>query len=85
MAGRTTILGDNVNPTPIVMQQPSSGMGVGAALLAAMLGASVPAAGVAGYFASQLLKPEAAVQPQGQQTDVNIGLGRIEDYVFEKE
>lgn len=83
---RTTILGDNVHPTPIVMQSPPSpGMGTGAAVLAALLGASVPAAGVAGYVASQYLKPNVVAPVQGGQTDVNIGLGRIQDYQFDEQ
>lgn len=79
-----TILGDYTHPTPIIVagQQSSSML---PALAAVALGILIPGAGVAGYVASQMLKPAPAPiqinQPNTPTTDesLDIGLGRISD------
>lgn len=48
-------------------------------LLAALLGAAIPGAGLAGYLLSQ--SPEPVVQPSNSDETVEIGLGRIDDYL----
>lgn len=79
-----TILGDINNPAPVVYPPPQAS--VLPALAAAALGALVPAAGIGGYLLSQ------GVHRSGSQTEptpatahddesVNLGLGRIEDYL----
>lgn len=78
-----TILGDHhiTHPTPIVIAGQQSGSGIGKTLAAVAIGALIPAAGVGGYLASQLLKPETpvpAVEPVESET-VNLGLLRLED------
>jgi hypothetical protein len=76
----TTILGDVTNPTPVVISQ--SGNKLGPLIAAALLGAGIPLAGVAGYLLSQ---SQATPVPAVEQSDesVDLGLGRIEDYVAE--
>jgi len=73
-----TILGDVTHPTPIIINgQQSSGALKTLAILAA--GALIPGAGIAGYFASQLLKPtpKQTIAPEDQTLD--LGLLRFED------
>ena len=77
MGNQQTILGDVTNPTPIVVAgSQSSALGP---LLSALLGAAIPGAGLAGYLLSQ--SPEPVVQPSNPDETVQIGLGRIEDYL----
>lgn len=77
MGNQQTILGDVTNPTPIVVtSSQSSALGP---LLAALLGAAIPGAGLAGYLLSQ--SPAPVVQPSNPDETVEIGLGRIEDYL----
>lgn len=76
-----TILGDVTHPTPIVIAGHQSGSGLGKVLAGLAIGTLIPAAGVGGYLASQLLapKPEATeVKPVEGET-VNLGLLRLED------
>jgi len=75
MGNQQTILGDVTNPTPIVVTGNNSSLGP---LLAALLGAAIPGAGLAGYLLSQT--PDV-VQPSNPDETVEIGLGRIEDYL----
>lgn len=80
--GGNTILGDNINPTPIIVNgQQSSGVGkvlAGAAIGAALLG--IPAAGIGGYVINEMLnKPKAAPQTPVENETLNLGLLRIED------
>lgn len=82
-----TFLGDvtQTHPTPIVIAGAQQGSGLGKLLAGVALGTLIPAAGVGGFFASQLLQPKPpAAQPAGQPTTmtdetVDIGLGRLED------
>lgn len=83
-----TILGDVQYPTPIVVssgQPPAAGgSGLLTGLAIAALGAAVPGAGLLGYVASQMLKPDPpAVQPVSpiDQPDFSVGLGKLEDYL----
>jgi len=79
MGNQQTILGDVTNPTPIVVSgSQSSSLGP---LLAALLGAAIPGAGLVGYLLSQ--SPAPIVQPANSDETVEIGLGRIEDYFKE--
>lgn len=71
-----TILGDVTNPAPIVY--PPQKSSILPAVAAAVLGAMIPAAGVGGYLLSKAMTP--AVEP-GDDESVNLGLGRIEDYL----
>lgn len=80
----TTILGDIQNPAPVIVTQPQSSLGT---LAAIALGSMIPAAGLGGYLLANHLmddKPTPVVQPETQSFDdesVNIGLGKIEDYL----
>jgi len=69
-----TILG-NVTTHPTQVVDKSSKLAP--LVLAAVLGAGLPAAGVAGYLLSKVNQPGVA-QPD---ESVNLGLGRIEDYL----
>ncbi len=76
-----TILGDVTHPTPIVIGQ-QNGSGIGKLLAGLALGTLIPAAGVGGFLASQLLRPAPSVtQPVAPQDDETVGLGllRFED------
>jgi predicted phage tail protein len=77
-----TILGDVNHPAPIVIAGQQSGSGVGKVLAGLAIGTLIPAAGVGGYLASQLLTPKAqppaAQQPVETET-VDLGLLRLED------
>lgn len=82
--GDHIILGDNTNPTPIIItgQQQSSGtLGkvlAGAALGAALIG--IPGAGVAGYLLSQMAdKTEPPVVAPVDDNTVGLGLSKLED------
>jgi hypothetical protein len=76
-----TILGDVTHPTPIIINgQQSSGLGkllAGAALGATLLG--IPAAGIGGYLASQLLKPATTETTAPEDQTLDLGLLRFED------
>ena len=73
-----TILGDVTHPTPIIINgQQSSGALKTLAILAA--GALIPGAGIAGYFASQLLKPTATETTAPEDQTLDLGLLRFED------
>ena len=74
-----TILGDVTHPTPIIIngQQQSSGVAKTLAILAA--GALIPGAGIAGYFASQLLKPTTTETTAPEDQTLDLGLLRFED------
>lgn len=83
--GDQTILGDVTNPTPIVIAGSQGGSGalntLAALALGGLLGGGGLAAGAAAtYFLS---RPTAVVVPVDQQATerVQVGLGRIEDYV----
>ena len=73
-----TILGDVTHPTPIIIngQQSSGGLKT-LAILAA--GALIPGAGIAGYFASQLLKPTPKQTTAPEDQTLDLGLLRFED------
>lgn len=83
--GDHIILGDNTNPTPIIItgqQQSSGSLGkvlAGAALGAALLG--IPGAGVAGYLFSKLSqqKPEPVITPTDEDTTIGLGLRKFEE------
>ena len=73
-----TILGD-VTPAPVVVAS-QTGHGLGTLLAAAVLGSGIPLAGVGGYLLSQAQsEPAPIVAPEDESVD--LGLGRIEDYV----
>ena len=73
-----TILGDVTHPTPIIINgQQSSGALKTLAILAA--GALIPGAGIAGYFASQLLKPTTTETTAPEDQTLDLGLLRFED------
>lgn len=87
--GNTTILGDyTVNPAPIM--QPASApiqertkekSNIVPVLLAAALATMVPAAGVVGYIMSNRSESQQQASPEFDDSSVNLGLGRIEDYL----
>jgi hypothetical protein len=73
-----TILGD-VTPAPVVVAG-QKGNGLGTLLAAAALGSGIPLAAVAGYMLAQAQpEPMPIVAPTDES--VELGLGRIEDYV----
>ena len=76
-----TILGDVTNPTPVVVN--GGGLGTLGTLAAIALGVAIPGAGVGGYLLAQALAKPDTVQPADPQNGerVEIGLGRIEDYL----
>lgn len=76
--GGHTILGDVTHPTPIVIGQ-QSGSGIGKLLAGLALGTLIPAAGVGGFLASQLMRPAPPVTQPTEDETVDIGLGRITD------
>ena len=79
-----TILGDVTHPTPIIINgQQSSGALKTLAILAA--GALIPGAGIAGYFASQLLKPTTTETTAPEDQTLDLGLLRFEDLEQQKE
>lgn len=79
-----TILGDVTHPTPIIINgQQSSGALKTLAILAA--GALIPGAGIAGYFASQLLKPTTTEMKAPEDQTLDLGLLRFEDLEQQKE
>lgn len=77
------MLGDNIHPAPVVIapqQQPQNNS------LQTLLtyGALAAATGMGGYMLANRYAPQPAQQPAQVQFDdesVNIGLGRIEDYL----
>ena len=76
-----TILGDVMNPTPIVIhsQPQPNGIGkalVGAAIAAGMIG--IPAAGIIGYGVSQLMDRQPAASTT-EDNSLDVGLGHIGD------
>jgi hypothetical protein len=78
-----TILGDVTHPTPIIINgQQSSGALKTIAILAA--GALIPGAGIAGYFASQLLKPTTTETTAPEDQTLDLGLLRFEDLEQQK-
>lgn len=76
-----TILGDINYPAPVAYP-PQKQSSVLPMLAMAALGATIPAAGIGGFLLHQYLKPDqpAAVAP-GDDESVNLGLGRVEDYL----
>ena len=79
-----TILGDVTHPTPIIINgQQSSGALKTLAILAA--GALIPGAGIAGYLASQLLKPTTTETTAPEDQTLDLGLLRFEDLEQQKE
>ena len=73
-----TILGDVTHPTPIIINgQQSSGALKTLAIIAA--GALIPGAGIAGYLASQLLKPTTTETTAPEDQTLDLGLLRFED------
>lgn len=81
--GGNTILGDVTHPTPVIVTgQQSSGLAKTLAGIA--IGALIPGAGVGGYLLSQLgNKTASPVIEQGEHMD--LGLGRIQDYLEQEE
>lgn len=81
--GGNTILGDVTHPTPVIVTgQQSSGLAKTLAGIA--IGALIPGAGVGGYLLSQLGQQAAStVIEEGEKVD--LGLGRIEDYLGKEE
>lgn len=81
------VLGDVTHPTPVVIAGAPQGSGIGKLLAGLALGTLIPAAGVGGFLASQLLQPKppaAAAQATTDET-VDIGLGRLEDIMTEQQ
>jgi len=76
-----TILGDVTHPTPIIIngQQPSQSGGVLKTLAILAAGALIPGAGIAGYLASQLLKPTTTETTAPEDQTLDLGLLRFED------
>lgn len=72
-------MGDTIVGDVNIQQQPSTGRGGGLAklALATVLGAAIPGAGIAGY----LLQAADTVADADTDTNTDIGLGRIEDYL----
>ena len=76
-----TILGD-VTPAPVVVAGQKN-HGLGTLLAAAALGSGVPLAGVGGYLLSQAqTEPPPIVAPVDESID--LGLGRIEEYLMDE-
>jgi hypothetical protein len=76
----TTILGDVTNPTPIVINSQPQQSGSALKTLAILAaGALIPGAGIAGYFASQLLKPTTTETTAPEDQTLDLGLLRFED------
>ena len=70
-----TVLGDVTHPAPVIVQKSAGMLGP---LVMALLGASVPGAGIAGYVASQFFTEQpAAVEMEDES--VTIGIGRLEE------
>ena len=71
-----TFLGD----ISITQQPQSRGL---SPLLAAAIGMAIPGVGAAGYFANEILNQTAApaVATDGVDTTVQIGLGKLSDYL----
>lgn len=88
--GDNIILGDNIHPTPVIInspqnppQQQSGSLLKTLAILAA--GALIPGAGIGGYLASQMLaKPTTETTVPDDQT-LDLGLLRFEDLEPQKE
>lgn len=76
-----TILGDVTHPTPIIIngQQPSQSGGVLKTLAILAAGALIPGAGIAGYLASQMLKPTTTETTAPEDQTLDLGLLRFED------
>lgn len=75
-------LGDETHPTPIIMAgNQSNGLGstLAALALGGLLGGGGLAAGAAGMYL--LNKSPEVVQPPDTNERMDIGLGRIEDYL----
>lgn len=82
----TTILGDVTNPTPIVINSQPQQSGSALKTLAILAaGALIPGAGIAGYFASQLLKPTTTETTAPEDQTLDLGLLRFEDLEQQKE
>jgi hypothetical protein len=70
-----TILGD------VTIQQPAAAQSRGLSpLLAAAIGMAIPGVGIGGYFVNEILNQTAA-PTTGTDTTVEIGLGKIGDYL----
>jgi hypothetical protein len=68
-----------VTPAPVVVAG-QKGNGLGTLLAAAALGSGIPLAGVGGYLLSQAQsEPTPIAAPVDESVD--LGLGRIEDYL----
>lgn len=75
-----TILGDVNLSQPQQAQATQGGTGLGKLLLAGLVGAAIPGAGVAGYLLS---RPEAAAVTKPIDNTVDLGLGKLSDYLDE--
>lgn len=81
-----TILGDVTHPTPVIVAGSNGGSsGLLKAAVGMAIGAMLPAAGVGGFLASQLLQQQPPAASQQQETppseSVGVGLGKIADYL----
>ena len=81
MGSQQTILGDVTNPTPVVVSGTSSAFGP---LLAALLGAAIPTAGLLGYLIPMFTPSPAALPNSQPAPKVQVHLGEIEDYCVVK-
>ena len=83
---RTTILGDVTHPAPVVIsppQQPNNMLPLAMLALAAAIPAT-GAAGVIGYLLASKPEATAPISQDFEDGSVQIGLGRIEDYIKEE-
>ena len=81
--GDQIVLGDYNNPTPIVLNQQSSGIGkllTGAALATGLMG--IPAAGIVGYMLSQSQKVAPVVTPPFTDESLDVGLKHFTDLII---
>jgi hypothetical protein len=74
---RDTVLGDVIHPTPIVYP-PKQTSPLLPLILGLLLGAGIPLAVLTGYWLAR--DPANPTSPEFDDSTVNVGLGRIEDY-----
>lgn len=85
----TTVLGDITHPAPIIMHTPNPPQ-QNPLITAAALALTLGVGGAAGYMLTNkgpaVADPQPpAAQPGFNDSSVEIGLGRIEDYILKKE
>jgi hypothetical protein len=77
----TTILGDVTYPAPVVISQPQQQNNSAIPLMLGMLASGLIGGGAAGVATYLMTKQPAPAQQTFEDETVQIGLGRIEDYL----